>query len=200
MSHDGTGRYVPVRTGTSKCPKVRTRTYLTAYKAVQGSTERYRAVQNGTGQYTKWYKAVHGGTCQYTVCICAGPRAGPGAWGAADFGALLKSLHSLHQQWLQLQVIACTNSFIHPLVLLPAPPLPRALRLPPAAAAAGNAAAGAWPAAAAAATGGVHIPIPPAPPSAGGGAAGGTSACGGEAVFEVTVLVVMNGIGRRRGV
>ena len=40
-----------------------------------------------------------------------------------------------------------------------------------------------------------HIPIPPAPPSAGGGAAGGTSTCGCEAAFEVTVLVVMNGVG-----
>ena len=164
----GTYRYVLVQENVKKHVRVRT----------QLRTERYRAVQKGTGQYTKWYKAVqvkvqqgtrHGCTCQYTVCICAGPRAGPGAWGAADFGALLKSLHSLHQQWLQLQVIACTNSFIHPLVLLPAPPLPRALRLPPAAAAAGNAAAGAWPAAAAAATGGVTSRYPlPRPRPAGG--------------------------------
>ena len=44
MSHNGTGRYIPVRTSTRKYPKVRTRTYLTAYRAVQGSTERYRAV------------------------------------------------------------------------------------------------------------------------------------------------------------
>ena len=29
-----------------------------------------------------------------------------------------------------------------------------------------------------------------------GGTAGGTSTCGGEAAFEVTVLVVMNGVGR----
>ncbi len=80
MSHDGTGRYIPVRTSTGKCPKVRTRTYLTAYKAVQGSTERYRAVhemvQGSTGQSPTRYKAVHGGTCQYTVCIYAGPRVG----------------------------------------------------------------------------------------------------------------------------
>ncbi len=29
-----------------------------------------------------------------------------------------------------------------------------------------------------------------------GAAAGGTSTCGGEAAFKVTVLVVMNGVGR----
>ncbi len=28
MSHDGTGRYIPVRTGTGKCPKVRTLSVL----------------------------------------------------------------------------------------------------------------------------------------------------------------------------
>ena len=53
MSHDGTGRYILVRTGTGKWQEVRTRTYSTAYKAVQGSTERYRAVhemvQGSTG-------------------------------------------------------------------------------------------------------------------------------------------------------
>jgi hypothetical protein len=66
-----------------------------------------------------------------------------------------------------------------------------------AAAAAGDAMAGASPAAAAAAGGGVtsRSPAPPAP-SAGGGAAGGTSTCGGEEASEVTVLVVMNGVGR----
>ena len=169
----GTYRYVLVQAINQKYVRVRTSLRTRRYRSVQNGTgqytKRYRAVQNGTGQYTKWYKAVHGGTCQYTVCICAGPRAGPGAWGAADFGALLKSLHSLHQQWLQLQVFACTNSFIHPLVLLPAPPLPRALRLPPAAAAASNAAAGAWPAAAEAATGGVTSRYPlPRPRQAGG--------------------------------
>ena len=47
MSHDGTGRYIPVRTGTGKWQEVRTRTYSTAYKAVQGSTERYMSVQGG---------------------------------------------------------------------------------------------------------------------------------------------------------
>ena len=76
------------------------------------------------------------------------------------------------------------------------PPLchPRAAA---AAAAAGDAEAGASPAAAAAAGGGVtsRSPAPPAP-SAGGGAAGGTSTCGGEEASEVTVLVVMNGVGR----
>jgi hypothetical protein len=76
------------------------------------------------------------------------------------------------------------------------PPLchPRAAA---AAAAAGDAEAGASPAAAAVAGGGItsRSPAPPAP-SAGGGAAGGTSTCGGEEAFEVTVLVVMNGVGR----
>ncbi len=92
MSHDCTGRYIPVRTSTRKCPKVRTRTYLTA----QSGTGQYRAVhemvQGSTDQCPTRYKAVHGSTCQYTVCICAGPRAG-GPGGAAYFGALLKSLH-----------------------------------------------------------------------------------------------------------
>ena len=80
MSHDGTGRYILVRTSTEKCPKVRTRTYLTAYRAVQGSIERYRAVhemvQDSTCQIPTRYKAVHGGTCQYTICNCGGLRAG----------------------------------------------------------------------------------------------------------------------------
>ena len=82
MSQNGTGRYIPVRTSTRKCQKVRTRTYSTAYRAVQGSTARYRAVhemvqlEGSTDQSTTRYKAVHGGTCQYTVCICAGQRAG----------------------------------------------------------------------------------------------------------------------------
>ena len=76
--------------------------------------------------------------------------------------------------------------------------------MPPATAtvAAGNAAAGASPAAATAAGGGVtsRSPAPPAP-SAGGGAAGGTSTFGGKVAFkfELTVLVVMNGIGRFLG-
>jgi hypothetical protein len=98
ISHDGTARYILVRTSTEKleCPKVRTRTYLTAYRAVQGSTERYRAVhemvQGSTCQIPTRYKAVHGGTCQYTICNdCGGPRAG--GQGGADFGALLKSLN-----------------------------------------------------------------------------------------------------------
>jgi hypothetical protein len=82
MSQNGTGRYIPVRTSTRKCQKVHTRTYSTAYRAVQGSTARYslrvvhEMVQGSTGQSTTRYKAVHGGTCQCTVFICAGPRAG----------------------------------------------------------------------------------------------------------------------------
>ena len=111
MSQNGTGRYIQVRTSTRKCQNVRTRTYSTAYRAVQGSTERYRAVhkmvQGSTGQSTTRYKAVHGGTCQYTVCICAGPRAGgPGGgrfWCAFEIAALTAptvasaSSHCMHK-------------------------------------------------------------------------------------------------------
>ena len=65
------------------------------------------------------------------------PGGGPG--GGGDFGALLKAQHCLHQQWPRLQVIACTNSFIHPLVpLAPWPPLTRLPPLPPAAAGGGS--------------------------------------------------------------
>ena len=39
-------------------------------------------------------------------------------------------------------------------------------------------------------------PLPHQRPRPAGGAAGGTSTCGGEAAFELTVLVVMNGVGR----
>ena len=55
----GTYRYVPVQENVKKYVRVRT----------QLRTERYRAVQKGTGQYTKWYKAVQvkvqQGTRQY---------------------------------------------------------------------------------------------------------------------------------------
>ena len=165
MSQNGTGRYIPVRTSTRKCQKVRTRTYSTAYRAVQGtgSTARYRAVhemvQGSTGQSTTRYKAVHDGTCQYTVSICAGPRAGgPGGRpilvrfsnrcvDCTNSGFSFKSLH------------AQTRLFIPwgPCPRLPCqcygPPLchPRAA----AAAAAGDAEAGASPAPAPAAGGGV---------------------------------------------
>ena len=44
----GTYRYVPVQENVKKYVRVRT----------QLRTERYRAVQGSTGQYTKWYKAV----------------------------------------------------------------------------------------------------------------------------------------------
>jgi hypothetical protein len=62
MSHNGTGRYIlgdryrdvlvqeNVNTSKPDSEYVRVRTQL--------RTERYRAVQQGTGQYTKWYKAV----------------------------------------------------------------------------------------------------------------------------------------------
>jgi hypothetical protein len=62
------------------------------------------AVQKGTGQYTKWYKAVQvkvqQGTRQYMAvhvsalsAFAPGRGRARGAGGAADFGALLKSLH-----------------------------------------------------------------------------------------------------------
>jgi hypothetical protein len=146
--------------------------------------------------------SVYHGLWQYMAVhldwICAG-RGPP-----ADFGALLKALHCMHHQWQLLQVIACTNSFIHPLVPLPAPPL--TLFCLPAGVA--SAAAAASPAAGGTGVASREV-TPPTPgavePSAGGGrqaagggaaAAGGTSAGGGEAAFEATVLVVMNGVGR----
>jgi hypothetical protein len=67
MSHNGTGRYIPVRTSTRKCQLGKLEKYVRV--RTQLRTERYRAVQQGTGQYTKWYKAVQvkvqQGTRQY---------------------------------------------------------------------------------------------------------------------------------------
>ncbi len=74
------GTYILVRTSTGKYPKVRMRMYLTAYKEVQGSTER-------SGQYTKWYKAVQvkvqQGTRHYMVVHVSTRSAfqvAPGRW------------------------------------------------------------------------------------------------------------------------
>ena len=116
MSHNGTGRYIPVRTSTRKCQKVRTRTYSTAYRAVQGSTARYRAVhkmvQGSTGQSTTRHKAVHGGTCQYTPTTTRsafapgrgrGGRGGGRFWCAFEIAALTAptvasaSSHCMHK-------------------------------------------------------------------------------------------------------
>ena len=66
--------------------------------------------------------AVYNGTW---IFAAAGP-----VW--ADFGALLPALHCLRHQWQLLQTIACTNSFIHALTPLPAPPLARKFVLAPA--------------------------------------------------------------------
>jgi hypothetical protein len=90
----------------------------------------------------------------------------------------LKALHCMHHQWQLLQVIACTNSFIHPLVPLPAPPL--TLFCLPAGVA--SAAAAASPAAGGTGVASREVtPPPPAAvePSAGGGAAGGRRGGGG---------------------
>ena len=73
----GTYRYVPVQENVKKYVHVRT----------QLRTERYRAVQKGTGQYTKWYKAVQvkvqQGTRQYMAVHVStrsafAPGRGPG--------------------------------------------------------------------------------------------------------------------------
>jgi hypothetical protein len=92
MVQVGTYRYVLVQENGKKYVRVRT----------QLRTRRYRAVQNGTGQYTKWYKAVQvkvqQGTRQYmsvhvSTRWSAFAPGGPGGAGATDFGELLKSLH-----------------------------------------------------------------------------------------------------------
>ncbi len=51
------------------------------------------------------------------------PSASSGTHVPADFGALLKALHCMHNQWRLFQVIAYTHSFIHPLTALPATPM-----------------------------------------------------------------------------
>jgi hypothetical protein len=49
--------------------------------------------------------AVYGGTRRYIDWICAGERGAGGVLAPADFGALLKALHHLHNQWQLLQAI-----------------------------------------------------------------------------------------------
>ena len=77
----GTYRYVLVQENVKKYVRVRT----------QLRTERYRAVQKGTGQYTKWYKAVQvkvqQGTRQYmAVHVSTRSAFAPGRWRGAGPG------------------------------------------------------------------------------------------------------------------
>jgi hypothetical protein len=104
----GTYRYVPVQENVKKYVRVRT----------QLRTERYRAVQKGTGQYTKWYKAVQvkvqQGTRQYMAVHVStrsafalgrgrGGRGGGRFWCAFEIAALTAptvasaSSHCMHK-------------------------------------------------------------------------------------------------------
>jgi hypothetical protein len=93
------------------------------YMAVHAKFYQSMAVHNDICQYIFRSITVYhdGSTCQwrYIIWICAGEVP------PADFGALLKALNCMHNQWQLLQVIACTNSFIHPLTSLPVTPLPQ---------------------------------------------------------------------------
>ncbi len=154
----GTYRYVLVQENVKKYVRVRT----------QLRTERYRAVQKGTGQYTKWYKAVQvkvqQGTRQYMAVHVStrsafAPGRGPGGRpilvrfsnrcvDCTNSGFSFKSLHAqtrLFIPWGPCPRLPCQCyglPLCHP-------------RAAAAAAAAGNAEAGASPAPAAAASGGV---------------------------------------------
>ena len=104
----GTYRYIPVQENVKKYVRVRT----------QLRTERYRAVQGSTGQYTKWYKAVQvkvqQGTRQYMAVHVStrsafapgrgrGGRAGGRFWCAFEIAALTAptvasaSSHCMHK-------------------------------------------------------------------------------------------------------
>lgn len=104
----GTYRYVPVQENVKKYVRVRT----------QLRTERYRAVQGSTGQYTKWYKAVQvkvqQGTRQYMAVHVStrsafapgrgrGGRGGGRFWCAFEIAALTAptvasaSSHCMHK-------------------------------------------------------------------------------------------------------
>jgi hypothetical protein len=96
MVQVGTYRYVPVQENVKTYVRVRT----------QLRTERYRAVQQGTGQYTKLYKAVQvkvqQGTRQYMAvhvstlsAFAQGPQAGGPGRGGGRF-------------WCALQIAALT--------------------------------------------------------------------------------------------
>jgi hypothetical protein len=100
--HDNTYWYVLVHTGIEKLSKIRTSMYFSVSITVHGCTWWYMAVQAKFYDCTWWYMPV--AVQQYmrksiTVAILA--------------------LHCLHNQWPLLQVMACTNSIIHPLI----PPL-----------------------------------------------------------------------------
>jgi hypothetical protein len=148
-------------------------------------------VHGGTWQYMKTSITVYSSTIRYKeqlfcslsrfMVVHDGTLSGflaPAGLGWADFGALLKALHCLHHQWQLLQVIASTNSFIHALAPLTAPPWPRVFVLAFAGDAFPAAGAASGAAASAAGTGNASQELTPAPPaaeetSAGGGGGGG---------------------------
>jgi hypothetical protein len=133
FSHDGTYRYVPVQTKYRKYVRVRTSTYFALSITVHGSTWQYMTVHgniyHGLWQYMtvhcstmsslSRFMVVHGGAWQYMNRFV--PRGGP-----AHFDAHLQALICMHIQWPSLQVIACTNRFIHHLTPMPEPSLTRA--------------------------------------------------------------------------
>ena len=100
--------------------------------AVHATTWQYMAVNakfyRGTWRYMAVHGSVYHGLWQY-MAVHGGTWAGFAPRGGvplADFAALLKALLCLQYQWQQLlQGMACTNSFIRPLLPLPAPPLTR---------------------------------------------------------------------------
>ena len=93
-------RYRLVHTGTYQYKKMSKSTYAYVLNCVQSGTGQYRAVQgstrNGTRQYRLKYNKVQleGSTWRYMSVHGLHLRraAGGGAGGAADFGALFKSL------------------------------------------------------------------------------------------------------------
>ena len=89
-------RYRSVHTSTYQYKKMSKSTYAYVLNCVQSGTGQYRAVQgstrNGTRQYRSKYNKVQGSTWRYMSVHGLHLRRAAGR-GAADFGALLKSLH-----------------------------------------------------------------------------------------------------------
>ena len=92
-------RYRSVHTGTYQYKKMSKSTYAYVLNCVQSGTGQYSKVpgstRNGTRQYRSKYNKVQGSTWRYMSVHSLHLRraAGGGAGRAADFGALLKSLH-----------------------------------------------------------------------------------------------------------
>jgi hypothetical protein len=192
----GTYRYVLVQENVKKYVRVRT----------QLRTERYRAVQKGTGQYTKWYKAVQvkvqQGTRQYMAVHVStrsafAPGRGPGGRpilvrfsnrciDCTNSGFSFKSLHAQTRLFIAWRPCPCQCYSPPPFATRGQLRRRRRLAMPR------QAPRQPQPQPRVAAS---HPdPLPHRRPRP--GAAGGTSTCGGEEAFEVTVLVAMNGVGR----